>query len=80
MQHVREAITLHSMILILNKIEAAIILRICRNAISRPLACFAIRVITESGLLYTLMTMATFCAMIVSPDSGLWITHAIVCR
>ncbi|KAF8347934.1 hypothetical protein F5887DRAFT_671807 [Amanita rubescens] len=55
----------------------AIILKIWRNTLSPCLARFVIRVIVESGLLYTLTNIATFCAMIFSPDSVLWITHAI---
>ncbi len=66
------------MILILIKNEAAIILKIWREAFSHRLARFAIRVIVDSGLLNSVTSIVTFGAMVSKPDSVAWITHAIV--
>ena len=82
MQRVRNGIILHSMILIRSKIEAAIILKIWRNTLSRRLCRFAIRVIAESGLLYTLTIIAVFCTQFSTAESAFYfqITNAIVCH
>ncbi len=68
------------MILILSKIEAAIILKILRNSFSRRFFRFAIRVIAESGLLYTFTTIATFCILLLNRDIGFAVTSAVVCH
>jgi hypothetical protein len=67
------------MILILKETEAAIILQILRNSFSRRFH-FAIRVIAESGLLYTLTSISTLSAVLLCPDNWFAITSAIVCR
>ncbi|KAF8342389.1 hypothetical protein F5887DRAFT_356498 [Amanita rubescens] len=54
---------------------SAIILQIWRYSVSRRLTRFAIRVIAESGLLYTLINIATCCAVFLSPDH--WFVIAI---
>ena len=80
MPHVRDVITLHSMMLTLSKIEAAIILKIWRNSFSRRLSWFVIRVVAESGLLYTLTTIATFCTLFLNHSTAFAVTSAIVCH
>ncbi len=80
MRHVRNGIILHrSVILILGKIEAAIILQIRKNSLSRSFARFAIRIIAESGLLYTLTSIAAFFTLLFSPTDILLLASAIVC-
>jgi hypothetical protein len=79
MQHVREEIIFDFIILIPSKIEAAIILKIWKKSFPRSLSRLSIRVIAESGLLYTLTSIAAFCALLLSPDSGFLIANAIVC-
>ena len=66
------------MILTLSEIKAAIILRIWRNSLSQRFARFSIRVIAESGLLYTLTSIPVLCTSFVSPN-GFPIATAIVC-
>lgn len=78
MRHVRNGIVLHSVILTLGKIEAAIILRIWKNCFTRSLSCFSIRVVAESGLLYTLTSIAAFFTLLLSPTDILLLTSAIV--
>ena len=82
MQRVSEYIALRSTILILRKLEASIILQIWRNSFSPRLCRFAIpiRVIAESGLLYTLTSIATFCAVLLSPHEWFMVVTAIVCH
>jgi hypothetical protein len=61
-------------------IKAAIILHIWRNCrLSRRLARFTIRVIAESGLLYTLTSVAAFGAVFISTEA-FTIGSAIVCH
>ncbi len=79
MQHVREEITLHFIILIPSKLEAAIILKIWKKSFPRSLSRYSIRIIAESGLLYTLASIAAFCALLLSPDAAFLIANAIVC-
>ena len=80
MRHVRNGIILHhAVILILGKIEAAIILKIRKNSLSRSFSRFAIRLIAESGLLYTLTSIAAFFTLLLSPTDMLILTSAIVC-
>ncbi len=79
MQHVCEGITLPSMmILILSNIEAAIIVKIWRNTLSRHLCRFAIRVVAESGLLYTVTSIVTFCMLFLNVPGGFMIATTIV--
>jgi len=59
---------LHSMILTQSEIKVAITFRIWRNSLSRHLACFAICVIAELGLLYTL-TSITLLSMLLPQGS-----------
>ena len=80
MQRVSEQIVLHFMMLIPRKIAVGIILQIWRNSFSRRLTRFAIRVIAESGLLYTLTSIATCCAVFLSPDHWFVIAIGIVCH
>ncbi len=68
------------MILIQSQIKAAIIFRIWRNSLSRRFARFAIRVIAESGLLYTLTSIAAFCTFLINAPNGCAIATAIVCH
>ena len=68
------------MTLIQSEIKAAITFRIWRNSLSRRFARFAIRVIAESGLLYTLTSIVAFCTMISDSLSGYAIASAIVCH
>ncbi|KAF8330642.1 hypothetical protein F5887DRAFT_999715 [Amanita rubescens] len=58
---------------------SAIIWQIWRNSLSRRLCRFAIpiRVIAESGLLYTLTSIATFCAVLLSPHEWFMVVTAI---
>ncbi|KAF8342392.1 hypothetical protein F5887DRAFT_1076188 [Amanita rubescens] len=56
---------------------SAIILKIWRNSFSRRLSQFAIRIITESGLLYTFTTIATFCVLFLNHDTAFVVTSAI---
>ncbi len=83
MQHVRDGIILHYMILIRSKIEAAIILKIRRNFFLSRRLYFAIRVIAESGLLYTITSIAVFFALLLGTNgtnTAIYsITRAIVC-
>jgi hypothetical protein len=69
-------------ILIQSEMKAAIIFQIWRNSLSRRFARFAIRVIAESGLLYTLASIPAFFIVILgSPDGlGYTIASAIVCH
>jgi hypothetical protein len=63
-------------------IEAAIILQIWRITClpqARRRLRFTIRVIAESGLLYTLTSIATFCAELLPNQAPFVITSAIVC-
>jgi hypothetical protein len=53
---------------------------IWRNSLSQRISRFVIRVIAESGLLYTLTSIATFCMVFISPTIGSVITSAIVCH
>ncbi|KAF8347388.1 hypothetical protein F5887DRAFT_1281090 [Amanita rubescens] len=59
------------------KIEAAIILKIWRNSLSRRFSLFAIRVIAESGLLYTLTSIAVLFAMLFGTKLMFAVTNAI---
>ncbi len=71
------------MILIQSDITtAAITFHIWRNCtLSRRLARFTIRVIAESGLLYTLTSIAAFVTMLLpSSLNGFVIASAIVCH
>ena len=68
------------MILIQSEIIAAIAFRIWRNSLSRRFSRFAIRVIAESGLLYTLTSIANFCAVFPGSSLGFAIATAIVCH
>ncbi len=77
MQHVSEWIVPHSMILIQCEIKAAITFRIWRNSLSRRFARFSIRVIAESGLLYTLTSIAAFCMVFPTSFSGYAIASAL---
>ncbi|KAF8330641.1 hypothetical protein F5887DRAFT_1081488 [Amanita rubescens] len=56
---------------------SAIILKIWRNSFSRRLSHFAIRVIAESGLLYTLTSIAVFCASLRGAHITFLVTNAI---
>jgi len=67
------------MILTLGEIKAAIIFQIWRNSVSRRFTSFSIRVIAESGLLYTLTSIAVVCVSLKS-SNGYTITTAIVCH
>ncbi len=65
--------------------SAAIIVQICRKSSMARLrfgAIFAIRIIAESGLLYTLTSMAALCAIFIKyahgPLCAMTITTAIV--
>ncbi|KAF8342373.1 hypothetical protein F5887DRAFT_1076172 [Amanita rubescens] len=49
---------------------SAITLRIWRNSLSRRFAHFAIRVIAESGLLYTITSIVNVCTLFPSPNIG----------
>jgi len=67
-QHIRNLyVEFSSVVLILNFASAAIILKICRNAVPgrrmQHALRFAIRVFTESGLIYTLTTIFVLCAV-----------------
>jgi hypothetical protein len=66
------------MILTQSEIKAAIIFRIWKNSLSRRLH-FSIRIIAESGSLYTLTSIAVFCMMFFGPN-GYAIASAIVCH
>ena len=80
MQHVCDEIFLHSMILMRSEIKAAIILKIRRNSLSRRLSHFAIRVVAESGLLYTLASIASFFTSLLDIYFlAFTVTNAIVC-
>jgi hypothetical protein len=68
------------MILILREIKAAIIFQIWRNSISRRRARFAVRVIAESGLLYTLTSIATCCGVFFGSSHWLVLVIGIVCH
>ena len=73
----------HSMKLIQSEIKAAITFRIQRNSLSRRFSRFVIRVIAESGLLYTLTSIATFCTVFPTSgwhNNGFSIASAIVCH
>ena len=67
------------MILILREIKAAIILQIWRNSLSRRHTRFVVRVIADSGLLYTLTSIATCNAVYLSPH-WLMLATIIVCH
>ena len=72
---------LHCMILMQS--EAAIIFRIWRNTLSRSFCRFAIRVVAESGLLYTLTKIVTFSTTVgESPEfsNAYTIASNIVCH
>ncbi|KAF8330649.1 hypothetical protein F5887DRAFT_78146 [Amanita rubescens] len=56
---------------------SAIILQIRKNCLSRSFSRFAIRLITESGLLYTLTSIAAFFTLLFSPTDILLLTSAI---
>ena len=75
---------LHSMILIQNEIKGAIIFRIWRTtSLSRRrprFARFSIRVIAESGLLYTITSIVVLCTMILNCNDGYAIASPIVCH
>ena len=62
------------------KLKAAITFRIWRNSLSRRFARFAIRVIAESGLLYTLSSIASLYMAISNSTHGLSTVTAIVCH
>ena len=66
-------------ILISSKIEVAIILKIWRKSFPQSLTRFSIRIIAESGLLYTLTSITAFCTLLSSPDTAFLIASAIVC-
>ncbi len=68
------------MILIQSQTKAAITFRIWRNSLSRRFARFAICVVAESGLLYTLTSIAAFCMLFPNSQSGYAIATAIVCH
>ncbi|KAF8343635.1 hypothetical protein F5887DRAFT_1075734 [Amanita rubescens] len=57
--------------------SAIITFRIWKNSLSRRFARFVIRVIAESGLLYTLTSIANFCTVIINSYNGVFITSAI---
>ncbi|KAF8333004.1 hypothetical protein F5887DRAFT_1080459 [Amanita rubescens] len=57
--------------------SSAIILRIWRNSLSRRLARFAIRVIAESGLLYTLTSIVAFSMVFPTSNVGFLMADAI---
>ncbi|KAF8342398.1 hypothetical protein F5887DRAFT_1283775 [Amanita rubescens] len=61
---------------------SAIIFRIRRNSLSRRFSRFVIRVIAESGLLYTLTSIATFCTVFPAGghNNGFSIASAISSR
>ncbi len=64
--------------LILCIIEAAIICKIWES-LSRPLSRLTIRVIAESGLLYTLTSIAVLCVVFINVPGAFPIANAIVC-
>ena len=69
--------------MILIQSEAAIIFRIWQNSLSRCFCRFAIRVVAESGLLYTLTKIVTYGTSVgKSPefDNGFNIASNIVCH
>ncbi|KAF8341125.1 hypothetical protein F5887DRAFT_385332 [Amanita rubescens] len=55
---------------------SAIVVKIWRNTLSRHLCRFTIRVVAESGLLYAITSIATFCMMFL-PVPGFMIATAI---
>ncbi|KAF8330665.1 hypothetical protein F5887DRAFT_78468 [Amanita rubescens] len=55
---------------------SAIVVKIWRNTVSRHLCRFTIRVVAESGLLYTITSIVTFC-MLLLPVPGFLIATAI---
>jgi hypothetical protein len=59
--------------------EAAIMLKIWRNHLSPRLCHFAIRVIAESGLLYTLTSIAALFALLLGTNMAFSVTNSIVC-
>ena len=65
-------------ILILSKFEAAIIVKIWRNTLSRHLCRFTIRVVAESGLLYAISSIVTFCMVFLPTPGSIMIASAIV--
>ncbi|KAF8342378.1 hypothetical protein F5887DRAFT_1076177 [Amanita rubescens] len=56
---------------------SVIILKIWTKSFPRSLSRLSIRVIAESGLLYTLASIAAFCALLLSPDTAFLIANAI---
>ena len=68
------------MVSIQYEIQVAITFRIWRSSLSRRFAHFIIRVITESGLLYTLTTIPALCLAFPYPSNGFGIATAIVCH
>ena len=73
------------MILIQSEIKAAIIFRIWKNSLTRRTR-FAIRVIAESGVLYTLTSIAAFATNMFpntngsTSDNAYAMVSAIVCH
>ncbi|KAF8712011.1 hypothetical protein AX14_013161 [Amanita brunnescens Koide BX004] len=55
---------------------SVIILKIKRNSLSRRLSHFAIRVIAESGLLYTLASIVFFCALLTAISTN-FVFHSV---
>ncbi|KAF8330666.1 hypothetical protein F5887DRAFT_999837 [Amanita rubescens] len=56
---------------------SAIVVKIWRNTVSRHLCRFTIRVVAESGLLYTITTIVTFCMIFLTVPGGSQIAAAI---
>ncbi len=67
------------MILIHSEIKAAIIFLIWRSSLSRRFR-LAIRIIAESGLLYTLTSIVAVCVVSRASSIGYPIASAIVCH